>query len=253
MDNPFDSPRILLQEAKEHIARVELGAEAFLNNKGNIGGTEVDPKSGEILLYVQFASGIPMRINMDVKAAARDLRDALDHAVYASAVVISGGDPEKTKFLVADTTDGIQQAIKRRTCKDVHEDIIALMVKEDACETGNPTIWTLNKLRNRDTHKVISAAHLTSEGFKTQNGIIDAEFTLISEWRTTRNRVYFARCSAKSQFHVEIGPTLAVCFNRALNTSREPASTFLHRAADEVERIIGDIEKETLRIIADRP
>lgn len=249
MKRPFDSPRLLIDEAEEYITRIETGAKAFIYNQGNTGGIDVHPKTREKLLYVQFPTDIPTRISMDVRVAARELRDALDHAVYASAVTLLGGDPKRTKFLVADEASGISDDIKRGRCKDVHEEIIAIMVNEAAHKTGNRTLWALNNLRNNNTHKVVSLANTGAHGFDIVNGTMDGTISTMSEWRSTRRRLYFVRFSPDSKFDFQASPTIDICLQKVYGFGDEPVTEVLRRALGHVRRIVEEIEAATSRIL----
>ncbi len=249
MNDPFDSPRMLIDDAEERISSLENIIEAFIHHEGRTFRSEFDIKTGKHLLYVQYPIPIPPKISMEIRAVARDLRDALDHAVYASSVSIFGGDPHKTKFLVADTEDGIKQEINRNRCKDVHKDIIALMVNENACEAGNPAIWSLNQFRNKNTHRVVSLANATSGamGIGSMKGGIT--FNSMSEWRSTSKRLYYAKIRPHSQnFEVDISPTAEISTHPQFGLGSRPAPVELRNAATEVRRLVGKLEARTIRI-----
>lgn len=244
---------MLIQEAREGISRLEERIEAFLRSEKRSGGVERDPKTGDQLLYIQFESDIPPKISLDVRAVTRDLRDALDHAVYASAVAVSGGEPKRTKFLAADTPEGIQGDIRRGRCNDVHPDIVGFMEREGAHQAGNRTIWALNQFRNDNTHKAVTLSAIESSGFGIGNG--SGSFKMIStmsEWRSTIRRLYFARCSADSKFNFQIDPMVEIRMHKSLRLSQEAAVPALGKIADEVKRIVMAIEAETVRILTER-
>lgn len=250
MDDPFESPRMLIESAEERITGLEQIIKAFIGHEGRTYGAEFDLKAGKHSLYVQYPVDIPRKISVEIRAVALELRDALDHTVYASSVTLFGGDPDKTKFLVADTEEGIQHDIKRNRCKDVHENVVALMVRENACKTGNRTIWSLNQFRNRNSHRVVSLAsagvggigigRLRSDGLTLQT---------MNEWRSTSRRLYYARIEARgSNFELDIHPTIGVRIHPRFGFGDRPANIELRTASAEVRRLLDLIETETIRI-----
>jgi hypothetical protein len=250
MDDPFESPRMLIDDAEERIAGLEKIIEAFVGHQDRAISSEFDAKSGKHLLYVQYPTAIPPKISMDIRGIARDLRDALDHAVYASSVTIFGGDPAKTKFLVADTPDGIQQDIKRHRCKDVHEDIVALMVKENATEAGNPAIWSLNKFRNHSSHRVIGLANAGSGGVGINSARGGLTFDSMNEWRSTSRRLYFAKIRLHGpELELNISPTVEVRTHPQFGLGNVPAPVGLRNVVSEVRRLVREIKDETTNVV----
>jgi len=244
---------MLIQEARERIASLEQRIESFVREEKRTGGIERDAKADEYMLYVQFESGIPNKISLDVRAIARDLRDALDHAVYASAVAISGGDPKRTKFLTADTEEGIKDDIGRGRCRDVHPDIVALMIAEGAHQAGNRTLWALNQFRNQNTHKAVTLAALDSGGLGIQSANIRyLRWQGMSEWRSTTRCLYFLRFTGDSKFDLQVDPMVEIRLHESLGLAGEAAGLALLKIAAEVERVVDAIQTETARILRER-
>lgn len=251
MENPFDSPRMLFEDANERIAGLEGIITAFTGHDGRTYGSDFDAKNGKHLLYVQFPISIPLKIRIEIQAIARGLRDALDHAVYSSAIAIFGGEPTKTKFLVADTPEGIQEDIKRNKCKDVHRDIIAYMVHENACETGNKTIWSLNQFRNKNSHRVVSPANAGAAGFGINHMSGAATFDSMNEWRSTSRRLYYAKVTPHGkELNLDINPLVEIHIHSQFGLGQKSAVQELRIVASEVARIIGRIENETARVLS---
>lgn len=241
---------MLINDAEERISSLEQIIKAFVGHEGRAFGSEFDAKSGKHRLYVQFPTPVPAKIRMEIRAVARDLRDALDHAVYASAISISGGNPLKTKFLVADTPDGIQQEIARNRCKDVHDDIVAYMVEENACEAGNKTIWSLNQFRNVNSHRVVSLSSAGSAGVGINHLEGGATFDVFSEWHSTSRRLYYAAVKPTgSQLNLQIRPEVEIRIHPQFGLGERSATIELRDLVAEVARIVREIEGETARIL----
>lgn len=241
---------MLIESAGERISGLEQIIEAFVGHEGRTQGVEIDLNTGKHLLYVQYPTAIPRKIRLEIRGVAQDLRDALDHAVYASSVTLFGGDPDRTKFLVADDKDGIQDDIKRNRCKDVHEDIVTLMKRENACKTGNRAIWALNQFRNPNTHRAVALANAGAGGFEIRR-LRSEGLTLESmdEWRSTSRRLYFARIKPHgSKYEISMSPTVELRIHPKFALGDRPATTVLKDAIAEVTRLTDAIETETIRI-----
>lgn len=254
MENPFDSPRLLVEDALEDIASLKEGVGAFVGKDNWSLVHERHPENGHHIFKMRFKSDVPPKLTVRVYGAARSLRDALDHAIYASALIVLGKEPERTKFLLAPTLGDIKNDIKRGKCRDVHEDIIAFMLALEPHEAGNKSLATLNKLRNKTTHRILSPAHLSTGGFglSVTGDTYIGRMSSLSEWSATRRTLTVGEISADSTVEGNIVPTAAVILNPSLGLGRTPVVHALTTIAGEVERIVVGIEAETARIIAAR-
>lgn len=249
MDDPFDSPRLMIEGAKEHIACLKEGIEAFLSQDNWTGFVQVDPETGDHICAVQFKTDLPRRLPLEVYRITGPLRSALDQAAYASAVLTSGrDDPSRTKFIFGDTPEDLANEIKAGRCKDMHKDVIALMLAFEPHEAGNRPLWALNKMRNRSDHRVLSPCSATSGGLEILSGSLVGSATLMSEWKATRRQLAFLRVRAGAKFNMRVVPTLNVMLNPIFRFPSRPAADVLDDLAGEVERIVMAMEAETLRI-----
>lgn len=248
MNDPFFSPKTLLEEAADRIKSVEKLCDDFYLAPNRKGGCEIDQKTGDYLVFVQIDGGIPNRIGMEVRSTVRDLRDALDHAVFASAASLLSYEPEKTKFPVAISEDEFKKHLYGRGCSDVHSKIKEVILDEKPFKDGNRTLWALNEIRNRNTHRVLTLTNLTSSGLGILDGRIKGRIISISDWRSTRNRLYFCRLPRESEFDMRILPSLAICLQSLFVPEDQPILEFLQNALKEVERIVDRISGETLQI-----
>ncbi len=239
----------MIEGAKEHIASLKEGIEAFVHQDNWTGIIEAERETGDHIAKVQFKTDFPNRLALRVYDAAGYLRTALDHAAYASAVLTSGGDPKRTKFPFGDTLDDLNGEIKRRRCEDMHDDIIKLVLAFEPYEAGNQPLWALNKMRNRTNHRVLMPTSAVASGFGIVHGRISGKVGNISEWKATRRQLSFMRIWAGAKFDMHVVPTINIVLNPSLGFAPQPAVTVLNDLAGEVERIVMAIEAETLRIV----
>lgn len=253
IDHLFEDANQLIDEAKGHLPTIKEAVERFTSKDNWSGRTDKDPKTGEYTLKIVFTEPIDKRVKMRIFDVGGYLRSALDHACYASTVAIKGGEPKYTKFLFADTETGLDDQIKRGGCKDMQPDMIAFIKRLKPYEAGNKPLWALNKLRNKNTHRILEPTTTNASGFGLNNGTFYGIVTNISTWKPLHRELAFCKLSADSQFNVQIAPQILVSFDDALGFAREPMHESLNNLISEVEGIVAGIKAETARILSSQP
>jgi hypothetical protein len=250
IDDLFEGANDLIEEAKACLPIIKEAIGRFTSSDNWVGKTDKDLKTGEYTLKVVFSEPIDKRVKMQTFNVCSYLRSALDHACYASAVAIKGGEPKHTKFLFADTELALVALTGDRSCKDMHPDIISFIQSQKPYEAGNKPIWALNKLRNKSTHRILVPTTANAAGFGIHNGSISGSLSNISEWKPLRRELAFCKLSPESLFNMQITPTIIVNFEMALGFAGEPAHESLEKLVSEVECIVMGIKAETIRILA---
>ena len=246
-EDPFESPRLVLANARTHLRTFEHGIHAFLDEQPWSGFVDNDRQSGETLLKFRFTGKIPRSLSVVAFDVATNLRSVLDQAVYAAAVVVNGGDPKGTRFPFSDTVNGLDAEIRR--IKRAPPEILDLIRGFQPYPAGNPVLWSLNKLRNRKNHVALIpiGARAGSVGFG--NGYIHhAEFSICSEWDREKNELTVCRIAPGAKMNLQISAT----FQIAIDGMVRPAVQILNRIASEVEGILLALEAEALRVKANR-
>jgi hypothetical protein len=246
-DNPFESPRLLLDGARRHIESFNARLEELRLTPGwseaQMGGTD-----GEILIKINVA--VPAVMKQIVFDITNNLRSALDHAVFASALLLTGQELDNTKFPFGDTEkDAFDDA--RRRAKNVPPAVVALLLSFGPYRYGNPVLYGLNKLRNTKSHRVLvpmaASAEMTSAGEATEGST--AEY----EWDQATGRL---KVSLQREPGVPMGAVLHTFRLELLIGTGifrgEPAPAVFERMFSEVERVVSGIEAETVRLMEER-
>jgi len=249
MEKPFDSAKLILQEAEEHIGTFNALAEAFVRPNNWTHRVDVDPQTGEQVCKIIFKTDIPPKLTMRAYDIFRYARDALDHALYASAKLTSGKeDPKRCKFPFGDTPQELESEIDQRKCEDLHAQVLKLVIASKPYEAGDRTLWAMNKIRNGDTHKVLTPATVGS-GYGIGNGVMN-NVMLVSanEWRSTSRQLTYLRISmdAASQFELQPAPTIAI--NSAFGLGG-PASQRFRDIHDTASGLVAAVEAATVDAI----
>lgn len=244
MEDPFGSARLHLEEAQENIRAFDNLAAGFIHPDNGTGLAEFDPKTGQHRLKVRFKSGIPPRLSMLAKRVFGDLRDSLDHALYASARLTTGkSDPKKCKYPFGPTPVAVEAEIMEGRCDDLHPDVLKIVIASAPYEAGNRTLWAMNKVRNRDTHSILSPASVEGRGFgiyKAHGGFnLD---TTLSEWRSTRNELSYALVTLDPDAKIEVEPKLQISLDSAFGFGRESAVAVFEKTFSTVSGLVDEIE-----------
>lgn len=250
MTDHFESPKLLLERARENIADLHTRIQSFFDRKPYAPVIDFDSETGQDVHKIRLTAKLPGSLSVVFKDVITNLRDALDHAVYGSAVALGRVNPKNTKFPFADSGAEFEGEIM--ALKDVPPVIRALLESFRPYKRGNETLWALNKLRNQKTHRIIVPLGVCSPG----NEISVATMKIVppaqmgySRWDATKNEVEYMRVGRGSECKYEVTVAFDVGIGDVPVLAGMPVIATLNGLAAEVERIVLAIEAETARIL----
>ncbi|MER8453765.1 hypothetical protein NKG60_27960 [Mesorhizobium sp. M1428] len=256
LDSLFDSPSALIDHARDHIKDAEDRCRAFFEATPYTKVIDVDFEKREEIHKLRLSAKLPAKISAVVKDATGNLRDALDHAVFASAVAISGNvNPSDTGFPFAKDANGVTGELHGKRLRGNPPEIRPFLASLNPHETGNALLWSLNKIRNPNTHRVIiPVGAATIAGDASMNGfhIIGGLRFGYSRWHPTTNEVEFLRVGIGSIVNYQVDITSHVAFGDIETLRGKEIIGTLLAMATEVERIVSGIKAETARILRER-
>jgi hypothetical protein len=251
MTDHFESPRLLMERAGDHIKDLEARIKAFFDRQPYTRIIERDRDTDQDVHKIRLTAKIPGNISTITKDVFTNLRDALDHAVYASAVTIRpGATPNKTAFPFAEDAAGVHKKLNSELT-DIPPDIRTFLEGFQPHKTGNQLLFGLNSTRNVKTHRVLVPIGAASTGF---SGTIH-EMVLTNgafgyhRWDAVKNEVEYARLGQGSRMNGEITVSFDVVFGDVPHFGGQSAIRTLHTLAREVESVVLGIEAETNRIL----
>jgi hypothetical protein len=255
--DPFHSPRSLISHARDEIKDAEARINAFFAATPIARVVEIDTQTGQRIFKARLTEELPDKITVVVKDAAGNLRDALDHAVYASTAVLVGGNPSKTGFPFAQDANGVLGELNgKRLCGNAPE-IRPLLAAFNPYPGGNDLLSGLNSIRNPNTHRIlvpvgVGAAHIGN--ITIRNGVISGG-TQIGHgvWDAAKNEFEYMRLGPTSHFESQVQIAFNVSFKGIEKLEGQPIIPTLSAIAGEVERVVSAIEAETGRILSERP
>ena len=252
----FASPKMLISHAWDHIEDASTRITAFFEAKPYARVVDLDSEKNQEVHKARLTKRLPAKISAVVKDAAANLRDALDHAVYSSAVMLTGkSDPQHTGFPFAKDAKGVAGELGgKRLCGNPPE-IRPVLASFNPYEGGNKLLWGLNQVRNPNTHRVIvpvgaAALRQTSQG---PGGVVNGTLMYgYSRWDADKNEVEFLRITPGNNFQYEVRISFGVVFEEGGTLKGAPVIDTLKDIAAEVGRVVARIESETTQILAAR-
>ena len=251
IETAFESPAALIERGREHIqqARAEVGG--FFERKPYTRLVEFDPNTGQDVHKIRLAASIPGKVRTIVKDATANFRDALDHAVYASAVCLCGGDPDNTGFPFAKDAKGVLGELNGKRLSGNPPAIRPFLAGFEPHETGNPLLWGLNRIRNPNTHRMLVPVGAASAGTGLnvhQMSVRGPARIGYSRWDPTKNEVEYLRVGPGSVGQYDVQVSFFVAFGDVGTLAGKDVFSTLDAIASEVERIVLAIKAETERL-----
>lgn len=252
MADPFDSPWQVLNRARHHINDLDTRIKAFFDRQPYTNVIEHDSDTRENVYKIRLTAKIPGSLAAVAKDAFSNLRDCLDHTVYASAASVH---PERgngrTAFPFAYDAAGVHDKLNRELT-DVPPDIRSLLEGFRPYKGGNEVLWSLNQTRNTKTHRMLVPLGAASIGnsINFTNAVINGSAKIgYNRWDPEKNEVEFLRMGAGSQFQCEANVSFEVLLGDVEGLGGKPAVATLNALSREVEGILMAIEAETARIL----
>lgn len=258
MDSPdehFESPEGLVVQARDQTDHLAKEIKAFFDNRPYVQFVDHDRETGLDVHKVRLTSKLPAKLGRTFKDATSNLRDALDHAVYASAVSLGAIEPEKTAFPFAKDATDLNSKLRSRNFKDVPAEIYPILCSFEPYSGGNNLLIALNRVRNPYTHRIIvpfATATMTQE-FEFHGATIAGGFHMpYSWWNPAKNEVEYFRIAPNSEFKYKVQIAFDVTLGKIEIVGGRPVTGFLYETITEVDRVVSGIKAETARILRKR-
>jgi hypothetical protein len=254
-EDPFESPKLLLARAQEHIADFKKREKAFFESQPYTQFVDKDAHPGWDTVKLKFTRKVPGIVSTVCADALSNLRHALDHAVCASVFAMTGTMPRGTYFPFGGSADELKLAIKDK-CKRVTPEVL------DYIRSLNPyrgakvpsLLWMMSRIAAPNKHRVLSpiitggggqvAVH-SFKGFGT-DGIPSGW------WDRDKNELQIAlfKSGTKPDYHLQFPLFIAISDDEADITKPVPVAFLLLAMAAYTESAVKGIEAETLKLVS---
>lgn len=253
--DPFHSPKLLLKGALGDIRRLEAEWLEFHARCFGLPFEEVDKVSGETVIKFRLLPKISDDFRVFVSNPLNNLRHVLDQAVNSASVHLGG--KSNNQFPFARDALHLEDVIKKN-CPTVPLEILNAIRRYHPYGGGDNVLYSLARISRLNKHrailsidaKLMKLVMFGPGGYfhSLKTGIGGAKLGLLA-WDSEKQEVEVARGAAGLQFVFApiVKPAIFVAIADDGMTTTEPASTFLRFLAEKVDRILHEIETETLR------
>lgn len=241
---PFESPRLLLDQARRKIEDFAEQRLLFTGDHEFI--EELDYKSREKVVCMRLKRKIPGEIRLIAYGILNDLRHALDQAVGDAALLTGRQDTKGVYFPIGKSPADLENEIKRR-CKGVHPDLIRFLKALNVCETGHPLLYATLALAGPNKHQRIIGVR-PDEMFAVEDLGSRGRVYSAPRWVPAKNHLELIRIGDGTNYEFKLHVILGICLGDGKPPLDRTAEALLGEAAGEIERIIGGLEAEAARI-----
>jgi len=250
-DDPFESPKLLLESARSDLQDFSQGCDSFLACCFGVPVQKYDKVNKQNIVKYQVKQRIPGRLRVTASNIINNLRHALDQAINCAAIEL-GATKRNNYFPFAKNIDEFERAIKDK-CRSVHPALLPLIRSFKPYKDGDELLYLLTRLAGANKHQVMLRVDMNLTHFVMNDliyqfagpgacGFID--------WDPKRQEIEIARiqngglikCNPKGRL------PLFVSFGEEEVNSSVPASVFLSSILPKIEIIINSVEAETYRI-----
>lgn len=249
MSDPFESPKLLLDRARENTRDLEARIKRFFDRHPYAHIVDSESNPGQEIHKVRLTEKFPTSLSTVAFDISSNLRSALDQAVYGSSIALGASSPWSTKFPFGDDPAGLDADINKG-CKHVHPDIVKLLKAFQPYKGGNDALWALNKMRNTKIHRVLIPVGIAGDSVSVApGGYVFGGFSIGGEiWDPVKNELELCRIGAASQAELNINFTFKVTLGKVPVLEGQPVPDVFDHLTGEVERVVLAIEAETYRI-----
>ncbi|WP_444780731.1 hypothetical protein [Salinarimonas sp. NSM] len=254
----FSSPKILLERARSLIRDLEALLRRHFDQSAFENIVEIGDL-GQQIHKLKLIRGVPDEAKTVLKDCISNLRDALDHAVYASAVALGRKDPEDTAFPFAATHADLLGKLRSKKFKDIPDVIQQIIIELKPYVGGNDLLVGLNRIRNPSTHMSLLRPLIDVPGINMNIKKLSANPPSTfgyTEWDCVRNEIILMEIGMGSIAEYEVSAPVNIVFTDTKSFNGEPIIEKILEVANEVERVIAMIEFQTrvqLRLLSSSP
>jgi hypothetical protein len=154
MVDPFASASLKVTRAKKHFSKLERRAALSVKKQTYELFSEPDPnKAGFVVVKMRLRKKLPDSMSELTTTVAKNLRESLDHALYAIAVAAGRINVRSAQFPFSRDSTTFENNLKGR-CADVPPELWPLLRSYKPYHGGNDLLVGLNEICNADKHAV---------------------------------------------------------------------------------------------------
>jgi len=254
---PFESPRELINGAKERLAELELICKAACETREYEIITHNDPKTKEKVVKIRLKDKFPPKIRRLASSIMKELRISLDQAFCEGAVTLGRKNARDIYFPFGKDLENLKITIEKKFI-GVDQELINFCLRFKPYFGGDSDgiLWSMSNMAG-STHQAIVGAGFEDTTSFAESVIkwIGGPKLIINKWNDLHNEVEVARLGPSDELHLKSDFVLRfkiIFSGRAHALSFRPLVPSLHYLVNIVEVIVSGIEAETARILLER-
>jgi hypothetical protein len=193
-DNPFDSPNLMLNRAREHREELNSRAKRFFDENPCVHFTDRDSDTGHYLRKAKLEASLPSSLWPIAADAFNNLRSALDQAVSASVVRLNPTAAlNGVGFCFGKSKTHFENTIARAP-KVINPRVFDVMSFFQPYVGGNDRLAVLNVLANANKHRSLISLGASVETVEVALLELPGRGPILRPyWDSTKNELVISR------------------------------------------------------------
>lgn len=213
MKNPLDGSRLKIDRAKRHIQDLDavLGAFRCGTDYPNEVVIETDMETGEKVHKFRLLRPPPYgQVALIVGDAVNNLRAALDHAVYACALLNGHPNPAYRTCSFPFGKDEGSFLSQLNGCTSVPAEIRECLKRFRGYRGGQNALYVLNQMCNRDKHALITPTIVGFQDLRMAITRSDSTHKTVLKWNRTQNEFILLRTKSDVEYDLKLAVDIAL-------------------------------------------
>jgi hypothetical protein len=254
---PFESPKDLIDGAKERITELETLVKASSESCDYEIITHTDPKTREKVVKLRLKQRFPPRIRTLASGIIKEMRLALDQAFCEAAVKLGRSDANGIYFPFGKNIEDLDREVQKK-CQGVDERLVrhCLLSKPHFGDGSDGLLWSMSSIAGKVHRTSIGAGFHDTTSFAEAITYAKGPLQIIiNKWNDLHNELEVARLPEGSELHIkeDFRLRLQVIFAGGTHAlSYRPLVETLRKLQRIVSSIVLGIEAETACISRER-
>ena len=254
--DPFDSPKALLNRARELIGELNARSKAFVDMKPYSIVREFDINAREYVHKIVLREALPGGLATVAADALNNLKSTLDQSVCASLLRIKpDASLSGACFPFGDTEAHFRASAKDtfRKFNNIAPEIVSFITDIKPYKRGNDLLYLMNIISKANRHRILQPVIIQGNDNVAVMGIYVNPGTWFpaTGWDSDKQELVIVR-TTNPDLKYDLHFAFEVAFGDVEVVGGKPAVPLLSAFLREVERILAGIEGRTGSILLNR-
>lgn len=253
IEDPFESPKLLLARAKENIGELHKRVGAFFDRKPYARVTDKDPQTGWDRHKLRLTAKLPGSISAIYSESLSHLRHSLDQATCAASIALGATRIKQTYFPVCEDANQLDGQVSR-VCRDVPDELKPFLKSLKPYRRQDSFLWAISRLASTNKHQLLTPMLIEHNGVMGVRSSVGfgVEWMPDGRWDSEKNELSVALVKPGTKPRYDLQFRLDVSLSKNDAHIRGPALPLLGMFFAETENTLSAIETETARILKER-